>query len=127
MAYEEILTSITIPASADLSAYQFRAVKLGATGAALAGAGEAAIGILQDNPNALGVPANVAVAGISKLWVTGAISINGAIRSSTVGIGVASSTGGTPYVFARAQEACSTGVTKVIPVLIVHEGPTSTA
>lgn len=129
MAYEEILESITIPASADLSSYQYRAVKVGASGLALAGAGEVAIGILQGNPDAAGQAASVGVKGISKLWVTAgtAISVNSALRSSTIGYGVISSTGGTPYVFARALEACSTGVTKIIPVLITHEGPSSTA
>lgn len=59
-------TDITLVAAADLSTKQFFAVKVDSAGkAALAAAGEFAIGILQNNPTS-GVAATVRVSGKSK-------------------------------------------------------------
>lgn len=54
-------------ASGDLSAAQFRAVKLDANGQlVVAGSGDRIVGVLQDKPAAAGNPAEVIQAGISK-------------------------------------------------------------
>jgi len=72
MATENILFSETVEASGDLSSYQWHAVKYASDGQAeLAGAGEAAIGILQNDPDAEGEEAEVGMIGISKAVVDG--------------------------------------------------------
>lgn len=76
MAYEGALCNVPgIKAGADLSAAQFLAVKVDTDGdVVLAGAGEVALGILQDKPAADGRAATVAAAGVSKC-VFGADSV----------------------------------------------------
>ena len=66
MAYEVPLEVLTLAAGADLSANQYYAVKVNASGQiVLAGAGENAIGILQDKPTS-GQVGTVMALGISK-------------------------------------------------------------
>ena len=69
MAYEIPLFSITLPAAADLSAHQYKFVKLNSSGqvAAIAAATDIPLGVLQDKPNAAGAAAEVAVIGVTKL------------------------------------------------------------
>lgn len=65
-------------ASADLSSDQFKYVKLdGSNQLALAGAGDAGLGILQDKPDAQGQAGTVMAGGVSKA-VTGASYSEGA-------------------------------------------------
>ena len=119
MAYEEILQCISIPASADLSADQFKCVVNSTAGLAVAGAGVAVTGVLQDNPDTAGQAACVGVYGVSKLYATagagGAIAPGDAVESSTAGLAIVQSTGA---VVGTAQEACPSGETKVISVLL---------
>lgn len=72
MAVEEIVYNTSVIAGADLSARQFHCVKLNASGhAVLSGAGENALGILQDKP---GLGQVGAVCGLGKsMAVLGAI------------------------------------------------------
>jgi len=66
MGYEVPVFNITLVAGADLSNSQYLAVKVDANGkAALAGAGEDAVGVLQNVPKA-GEAATVMVLGITK-------------------------------------------------------------
>jgi len=69
VAYEIPLFSITLPAAADLSAHQYKFVKLNSSGqvAAIAAATDIPLGVLQDKPNAAGAAAEVAVIGVTKL------------------------------------------------------------
>lgn len=68
------LVCITRVAGADLTNAQYLAVKLNSTGqVVLAGAGEKALGILQNNPGA-GQAATVAVGGVSKMRAGGVIA-----------------------------------------------------
>ncbi|RJQ04428.1 MAG: hypothetical protein C4551_10770 [Bacillota bacterium] len=67
MAHEIPVENVTLIAGADLSASQYLAVKINASGQAiLAGAGENAVGILQNKP-ASGQAAEVMALGISKV------------------------------------------------------------
>lgn len=67
MGFEIPLYNITLEAAADLSNNQYYAVKVDSNGkAALAGAGENAVGILQDVPSQ-GQAATVMVLGTSKV------------------------------------------------------------
>lgn len=69
MAYEIPGQMISFQAAADLSAYQFRFVKLDANGQVniCSAATDIPIGILQDKPAAQGRAANVMLDGISKV------------------------------------------------------------
>ena len=72
--------SITLAAAADLSAKQFYAVKVDSNGkAALAGAGEAAIGILQNNP------ASIMVSGTTKAVAGGSITAGDVVAANADG------------------------------------------
>lgn len=66
--------SISLVAAADLSAKQFFAAKIDSNGkAAVAGAGEACVGVIQNNPPA-GSPANIMVNGTTKAKAGGSIT-----------------------------------------------------
>lgn len=68
MATEEAMQCITVPASTDLSSYQYCGVYINSSGQlALAGEGVAAIGILQDKPAAQGRAGRVCIGGRSKV------------------------------------------------------------
>lgn len=86
--------SLSLVAAADLSAKQYRAVKVDSNGkAAVAGAGEAAIGILQNDPIS-GQAATVATVGARSKALAGgnitagnyvAADANGAVVAATLG------------------------------------------
>lgn len=77
MAYEAPgHKKVGVEASADLSASQFHAVKMSATGVELAGVGDAISGVLQNKPGALGQAAEVTADGESKA-VAGAAVVRG--------------------------------------------------
>jgi hypothetical protein len=78
MATEQPGLKISLDAAADLSAKQFYGLKVDANGrAAVAGAGELCIGILQNDPDALGRAASITTLGPSK-GVAGAAVAAGA-------------------------------------------------
>ena len=86
---------ITRVAAADLSAKQFFAVKIDNTGkAALSGAGEPAIGILQNNP-ASGVAAAIAISGTSKAVAGGSITAGDRLTADATGKMVTATAGRT--------------------------------
>lgn len=77
--------TVSVPAAADLTAKQFYAVKVDSTGkAALAGAGEFAIGLLQNKPGS-GQAATVAYGGISKALAGGTIAAGATVAVNSDG------------------------------------------
>lgn len=92
MAYElnPYALKITLVAGADLSAAQYKFVKLDASGQAVlvAAATDKPIGILQNNP-ASGQEAEVTVSGGSKFVGSGSIAIGAQIGSDANGKGAA--------------------------------------
>ncbi len=85
MAYEDPGKQISLLAGADLSAKQYYAVKVDANGkVVVAGAGELAIGILQNKP-AAGQIATVMVTGISKMVAGGVVASGELVASDAVG------------------------------------------
>lgn len=109
---------LTIPASADLTNYQYRFANLsGADTASYAGAGEVTVGILQNNPDTVGKGASIAVAGISQLVVGGTVTRLAWLKSDSAGRGVATTTD-TNVVGAIALAAGV--INDTIPVIIVH-------
>jgi hypothetical protein len=71
MSFQQNGVDISLVAAADLSSSQFLAVKVDSAGkAALAGAGEFAIGVLQNKPTA-GQAATVRISGVTKMVAAG--------------------------------------------------------
>jgi len=97
MAFENVLFSPPgFLAGADLSAHQFKFVKLSGTGLQVvvcSAAGEPAIGVLQDKPDVVGKSASVATLGVSKI-VAGATVVPGdLIKTDAQGRAVPASKG----------------------------------
>lgn len=85
MALEQPLGKIGfLTANADLSAKQFYAVKAASTGVSLAGAGEQAIGILQNDPVA-DMAADVMYAGVSKAIYGASVALGDLLMSDANG------------------------------------------
>jgi len=87
MAYEIPGTQITLEAAADLSAHQFKFVKLDNTGkiAAMAADTDIPVGILQDKPAAAGRVGTVMVDGISKVSSNAGLTAGNLVGSSADG------------------------------------------
>lgn len=86
-AYEQALTCVTLPAAGDLSADQYRFVKVTSDGEVeLAGDGDAAFGVLQNDPDAAGKAATVAVAGITKVRCSATVAAGVAVGSAANGL-----------------------------------------
>jgi len=97
---------LAFKAGADLSAKQFCFVKFGADAetVVLCGAGEKAIGVLQNNP-ALGQVAEVAIMhGGAKVKSAGVIALGDLIASDANGLAVVASTSG-HFIVGQAFEA----------------------
>lgn len=93
---------VSYPASADLSAAQYYAVKLDASGEVeLCGANDKALGILQNAPSAQGETARVRIQGVSKLKVAEAVSLGKYLTPTAAGKGEVADAAGEDY-FARA-------------------------
>ena len=130
MAFEQPLFLISRRAGAGLSAAQYRFVALNANGEVLlAGAGDKAIGVLQNDP-LQGQAATVQVLGISKVVAGGAINIGDYVASDASGkakAAVASSANTTTgaitgsHIVGIALEA-ATAADQVISVLLIHAG-----
>jgi hypothetical protein len=88
MAYEDIgKVDITLPASADLSASQYKFVKINTSGEAevATARGEKVIGVLQNKPSAAGEAATVRVWGVSKVQAAEALAAGDFICTSAAG------------------------------------------
>lgn len=108
MAFEENKLSVTLPASGNLSASQYCFVEVNSSGqAALCGAGAAADGILQNDPNAAGRAAEVAIGGIVRVKCGGAVTRGGAVASDAAGKAVNAATGN--IILGTALETGSDG------------------
>jgi len=142
-AQEIVGKDLTFEAAADLSTKQYYAVKLDSNGrVAVAGAGEPAIGILQNKPTALGRAAQVRVDGVSYWVAGGAIAVASRVAADSDGkakVAVASSVdtqagaAADPvvgsYVLGRFLGTVAGASGDWAPVLITHEGavPTTAA
>jgi hypothetical protein len=102
---------VSLPAAADLSAKQYFAIKVNSSGqAAVAGAGEAAIGILQDNNgDAAGKIVNVApfTGRKMKAYAGGTITAGQNVTADAAGELVAATTGN--FIYGVALESAVDG------------------
>lgn len=106
-----------IDAASDLSSNQFYAVKHTSSGIALAGAGEPADGILQNDPNA--DVANVMHQGVSKAVIGAAVADGALLMSNAAGKLITATS--TNNVIAKALEAGGADA-QIITVLISKQG-----
>lgn len=94
MATKNYGNDLTLVASADLSAQQYRLVKLTSTGIAVANASDLnQVGVLQDKPNALGVAGSVRVDGVSKVRYGGTVAAGDRLTSDASGNAIVATTG----------------------------------
>lgn len=108
MAFECIGSTIPgVEASADLSADQFKLVIIDSNGqAALAGAGVAVDGVLQNKPSAQGQAATVwGVGSVSKVVAGAAVAAGAAVTPDASGLAVTAASG--DYILGRALEAAT--------------------
>lgn len=120
MSYSENLQCFSRPAAADLSAKQYFAVKIDSSGnAAVAGAGERACGVLQNDPDAAGKAATIAFAGVSKVQCGGDITIGNPVAVDSNGKAVAETTGDV-WTIGIALETGASG--KIISILLQPSG-----
>ena len=117
--YEESLSCVTLEAGQDLSASQFCLVSIAGDGQVdPTGAGALSDGVLQNDPNAAGVAATVAIAGVSRIVCGGVVSRGALIASDAAGRAVAATTGA--EIAGRALAAGTVGA--LIPVLLKLSG-----
>lgn len=118
MAYEESLKCVTIPANADLSAKQYFFGKVsnssGIGQVAVCGDGEAAIGVIQNDPSSQGDATTVGISGISKVSAGGTITAGNYVASDASGEAVVAATG--DIIAGIALESGVDG--DIIPVLL---------
>lgn len=111
MAYQESLRTISRPANADLSTKQYFLVKIsnssGVGRVALAGAGERAIGTLQNKPSAAGDVASVAVGDVVKVSAGGSITAGNEVTPDASGEAVVAGSG--DVVFGIALNSAADG------------------
>lgn len=93
MARSQNLQLVTLPVTADLSAAQYYWVKNSSGSAALCGAGQQAMGVLQNDPAASGRPGAIAIAGFSKAIAGGNISAGAYVAVDANGKSVTAASG----------------------------------
>lgn len=124
MATEKDLCSISRKAAADLSAYQFRAVKLDSSYniAAVTAATDAVIGVLQNKPGSAET-AEVAYAGITKMVASAGLTVGDPVTVNAEGYAASfteDTTGTVPatkFVLGRALQTAS-GTAVIFDVLL---------
>lgn len=120
MAVVDRVRTVSVPASADHSANQFRFMKLSSGLAALCGDGEASIGVLQNKPSAANQPAAIAPidGSIVKVVAGAAVSVDAKVCSDASGRAVATATG--KHHLGMALEAAS-GAGVIFKVMLVSQ------
>ncbi len=105
MASDCIWGPKSLPASADLSAYQFRFMKLDGNGRlALPTLGGHTVGVLQDKPTALGQPGQICRPGdITKVYVASSITAGAFVSADATGQAIPAVSG--DYIEGWALEA----------------------
>lgn len=139
MAYEEKLQSISLDADASIAVYtgvpnqpgsadpnighQYEFVKITAAHTAgLAGAGEAAVGVLQNKPQVTGQAATVGIFGVSVVRSGAAVAVGAQIAADSAGRAVTATTG--DYILGTAVEAAA-GADELISVLLFTAAATA--
>ncbi len=119
MALDRNLEVISLPAGADLSAYQFRQVMINSGGSVAVSTGSVSptIGVLMNKPAAAGVAAQVAIGGVSRLWSGGSVAAGDLVKSEGAGLAITTTTTGNSVV-GRAVSPEATGSAMIFECLI---------
>lgn len=110
--YEEKVSSITVPASGDLSANQYMVVAIDSNGqAALANAAAIPAGVLMNTPESAGEAATIAIGGVVKVRSSAAVAAGAAVgvaatagkiddagTTTDIGVALAAAGGADDYV-----------------------------
>lgn len=117
MSTTQAVTTITVPANADLSTKQFYCGTINGNGRiALTGAGLRADGLIQNKPAAQGEPTELAVAGLAKGYANGAINPGAEVAADAGGALVAAAGGN--YVVGVYLGTAAAAAGQFISVLI---------
>jgi hypothetical protein len=124
MAYENNILTVSLPLAdaADFSANQYKIVKLAAGVVALAGAGEAGLGVLQNKPadgGTGGRTASVMAYGVSRVLSGAAVAVGAYVTADANGKAVTATTG--QNATGIALEAAG-GADAIIPILLTPGG-----
>jgi len=127
MSAYEVKSAISMEADADLSAAQYRIVKVSDHKRVniAADATAALLGVLQNKPSAAGQAAEVQIGGVAKVKMSNAGGSAGAIITATTGgVGVATTTA-EDYCLGQALEDWAANA--IVPVLLMpgHVYPTA--
>jgi len=119
MAREQRLLPLSLPSSGDLSTKQYLFVDVNSSGqvVVVSSTGGKAIGVLQNNPNAVGLGADVATLGISKVIASAAITAGAEVSSTNAGQAKTAAT--TEQILGRAMNT-TTGAGEILEVLLDH-------
>lgn len=123
MAYEIPGQMVTLEASTDLSAYQYRFVTIDANGkAALAGDGVPVYGVLQNKPSG-GQAASVMINGLTKI-ITDASTMSAGDLVASSSVGMAAAPGAGEYTVGRVVYGSSGSTGRVLTVALEPIGTT---
>ena len=119
MAVDRELTCISLPAAANLSAYQFHIVAIDADGrcALPSGSVGAVIGVLQNKPAGTAFAAQVAISGVSRCYAGGSVAAGDCVKSDAAGLALVTTTAANTIV-GRAISPEATGSGLIFEVLI---------
>lgn len=118
MAQEQSKTTVTFPASGDLSANQFKFGVVGALGqvSLVAGLGAIITGVIENKPTAALQATEVAVDGIVKVISSGVINPGAEVASTAAGLAIAAVS--TNFVFGTYVGIVAAAANDIIPVLV---------
>lgn len=119
MATTQSVTTVTYPASADLSAHQFKMGVINATGqvALCSVLGQRVDGVIGNKPTAAGQACELQVDGLVKL-IAGPVAIVPGAEVATTAAGLAVTAVATNYVFGVYKGAANSASNQLISVLI---------
>lgn len=119
MSYEIDTLDITLKAAGDLSLYQYHFVKMSADNTVdVAGAGETAIGILQNKPSVAGQAARVRVLGASRIVAGETLAYGVYVESGALGVGAVAAHDTDPYSGVVIEGSGTFSATEVAVVLL---------
>ncbi len=141
MSFTEGARPITLEASTDLSTKQHYGMKVDSNGqAAVAGAGEFAIGVLVNKPGAQYRPAEIQISGVCECKAAGVIAPGAFVTFDASGLATTATKGKTDTsdggaaadpllgsnVFGIALNKTNTAANDIFPVLITRSGSVPT-
>lgn len=121
MSSDEQGTDRTFLAAADFSAKQYRFVKIDSSGnAAIAGRGDLAVGVLQNNPAAATRPATIRTSGVTKVILGASVTAGQAVVSDANGAAVNASSADNAYMGTFLESGTTSG--QIVRMLIQPRG-----